>query len=182
MAYRPSTGRNQMSSTAPKVPDLVPIMNLFLTIIPFLVLMLVISQVALVAFNFSEGTVNSSENDPSGGALKKDLPEFTVIIMASEDSTQTTYPGFEVRVPEAVAGFPLRQKIGLYNGQYDFAELDKVLKTIKNEYPELKDISVAPYDDVMYEYLMKTIDVCRSNDFPNVKYKALQVRYYGKGA
>ena len=52
--YRPSEGRQQKSQTAPQEPNLVPIMNLFVTIIPFLLLLIVVSQVALVALNFSQ--------------------------------------------------------------------------------------------------------------------------------
>lgn len=177
MAYRPSAGRNQHPVSDPKIPDLVPIMNLFLTVIPFLLLMLVITQVALVAFNFSAappgktGTVDGTEG------LKKDVPEMTVIIMASQDSLQTTYPGFEIReqgkAPEMIV---LNEA-----DDYDYAKLDSSLKVIRNDYPDLTDISVAPYDDVQYDILIKTIDICRSNGFASVHYRAPQVRYYVMG-
>lgn len=176
MAYRPSAGRNQHPVSDPKIPDLVPIMNLFLTIIPFLLLMLVITQVALVAFNFSAtppgqpGTVDGTEG------LKKDVPEVNVIIMASQDSLKTTFPGFEIREP----GQPPAM-VGLFQGQYDYAALDASLKVLRDRFPDLKDISVAPYDDVQYDILIKTIDLCRSNNFTNVHYKAPQVRYYVMG-
>jgi biopolymer transport protein ExbD len=53
MVYRPSEGRNQQKQTAPKQPDLVPMMNVFMTLIPFLITMVVVVQVALVGLNFS---------------------------------------------------------------------------------------------------------------------------------
>lgn len=165
-----------MSSSVPKVPNLVPIMSLFLTIIPFLILMLVITQVALVAFNFSEGTTSDTERADGGGGLKKEYPEVTVIIMASENSMRTTFPGFEIREP----GTP-PDSLGLFQGEYDFRKLDQTLKIIKERLPGLQDISIAAYDDVLYENLIKTIDICRSNDFPSIHYKAPQVRYYGQG-
>ena len=40
--YRPSAMRQQKSQTIPQEPNLVPIMNLFLTIIPMLMMMVVI--------------------------------------------------------------------------------------------------------------------------------------------
>lgn len=172
MAYRPSAGRNQTSASAPKEQDLVPIMNLFLTIMPFLLLMLVITQVSMVAFNFSEGSSGQTES-ANGGGVVKDIPEVTVIIMASRDSRGTTFPGFEIREP----GSP-PDSLGLLQGQYDFKKLDLTLKTIRDKYPELRDINVAAYDDVLYDNLIKTIDICRSNDYANVHYKAPQVRYY----
>jgi len=165
-----------MASSVPKIPNLVPIMNLFLTIIPFLILMLVITQVALVAFNFSEGTTVDPDRAGGGGGLKKEYPEITVIIMASENSMRTTFPGFEIREP----GNP-PDSLGLIRGQYDYVRLDQTLKLIKDRFPGLKDISVAAYDDVLYENLIKTIDICRSNDFSSIHYKAPQVRYYSRG-
>ncbi len=180
MAYRPSAARNQSSASAPKVPNLVPIMNLFLTIVPFLMLMLVITQVALVAFNFTEGA-SGGEGSAGGGADQKERLEVTVIIMASVDDNRTTYPGFEIRVTPADKGTS-PDSLGLFNGQYDYKALDLTLQAIKNSHSNLNDISIAAYDDVPFEILMKTIDVCRKNNFPNVHYKAPQVRYFGQGS
>ena len=53
--YRPSAMRQQKAQTVPQEPNLIPIMNLFLTIIPMLMMMVVISQIALLALNFSQG-------------------------------------------------------------------------------------------------------------------------------
>ena len=176
MAYRPSAGRNQHPVSVPKVPDLVPIMNLFLTVIPFLLLMLVITQVALVAFNFSAAPPGQPATVDGTEGLKKDVPEVTVIITASQDSLSTTIPGFEIREPGRDPGI-----VGLSLGQYNYVMLDAGLKTIRDRFPDLRDISVAPYDDVQYDVLIKTIDICRSNAFANVHYKAPQVRYYVMG-
>jgi hypothetical protein len=186
MAYRPSAGRNQAASSAPKVPNLIPIMNLFLTIIPFLILMMVISQVALVAFNFSNGAAGG-EGSAGGGLANRELQEVTVIIMATEDSTRTTFPGFEVRVnpaspnasPDSIGLFVVTANNGTQNAFYDYRRLDQTLKSIKLEHPDLQDITVAAYDNVLYETLMKTIDICKSNQFPNVQYKSPQTRYFG---
>jgi biopolymer transport protein ExbD len=177
MAYRPSAGRNQHPVSVPKVPDLVPLMNLFLTIIPFLLLMLVITQVAMVAFNFSATAPGQPSTLDGTAGGKKDVPEITVIIMASQDEMKTTFPGFEVREPGHAP-----DSLGLAQGEYDYVKLDATLKAIRERFPDLQDISVAAYDDVLYENLIKTIDICRSNNFANVHYKAPQVRYFAKGA
>ena len=176
MAYRPSAGRNQHPVSVPKVPDLVPIMNLFLTVIPFLLLMLVITQVALVAFNFSAAPPGQPATVDGTEGLKKDVPEVTVIIMASQDSLKTTFPGFEVREPGLTPAV-----IGLLQGQYDDAALDASLNAVRARVPDLQDISVAAYDDFLYEHLIKTSDICRSNNFASVHYRAPQVRYYARG-
>lgn len=177
MAYRPSAGRNQRTFTEPKMIDLVPIINLFVTIIPFLLLILVITQVALVALNFTQGTGGGGEGNVAGsGGVKQDIPIVEVIIMAPEDAGEKLYPGFEIREP-GKAPVPLR----LVNNQYDYIGLDSMLKDIRSRYPGLYDINVAPYPYVRYETLIKTIDICKSNSFINAHYKAPQVLYFSKG-
>ncbi|MCB5245132.1 MAG: biopolymer transporter ExbD [Candidatus Cloacimonadaceae bacterium] len=178
MAHPPSARRGQHRFSPPKVPDLVPLMNLFLTIIPFLLLMLIVTQIAMIALNFTQGTANEKQG---GGLLsgsqetQKKIPEITIIIMASQDSLGTTFPGFEIREPDKS-----KDTLGLLNGYYDFVKLDVKLKDIRQRYPDLQDISVAPYDDVLYDTLIKTIDLCRENNFSNIHYKAPQVRYFAQ--
>ncbi|MCB5224978.1 MAG: biopolymer transporter ExbD [Candidatus Cloacimonadaceae bacterium] len=176
MAYRPSAGRNQRPVSEPKIPDITPIMNLFLTIIPFLLLMLVITQVALVAFNFSAAPPGASASLDGTGGSQKDIPDITVIIMASTDPQNTISPGFEIREPSQTS------KVDMVAGRFDYVSLNANLKRIRENYPDLKDISVAPYDDVEYNDLIKTIDICRNNNFSGVHYKAPQVRYYVGGS
>lgn len=60
--YRPSEARQQKGQTAPQEPNLVPIMNLFITIIPFLMLMITI-QVSLLALNFASDSTGSGGGD-----------------------------------------------------------------------------------------------------------------------
>ena len=178
MAHPPSTRRDQHHFSPPKVSDLVPLMNLFLIIIPFLILMMVVTQIAMIALNFTHGTATEKQG---GGPLngtsvtQKNIPEITIIIMASQDSLGTTFPGFEIREPEKT-----KDKVGLVNGYYDYGKLDEKLKAIRQRYPDLQDISVAPYDDVLYDTLIKTIDLCRENNFSNIHYKAPQVRYFAR--
>lgn len=73
--YRPSEARQQRSQTAPQEPSLVPIMNLFVTIIPFLMLMIVLSQVALVALNFESSGATGGAGAGAGGGGSEQLIE-----------------------------------------------------------------------------------------------------------
>ncbi len=172
MAYKPSAGRNQRAASAPREPDLVPIMNLFITIIPLLMLMLVISQVALVALNFTQGTGGGGEEGPGGGGTEEPA-KVDVIIMATENPARKVFPGFEVRKEDQVVEF-----IPIKNNQFDYFQLNKTLQAIRDDNPELYDISVAPYPDVRYEALIKTIDICKSLNFVYVRYEPPQVIYY----
>ena len=175
MAYRPSAGRNQKAATAPRQPDLVPIMNLFLAIIPFLLLLLVISQVALVALNFSStgGGGGGSDNTGGGGQENK---KNQVIIMGLDSPDRALFKGFEIREPGADT-----QKIPAVNGIYDFPSLDAAIKLVRSRNPELQDINVLVYPEVLYGVLMRTIDLCKVNNFVNVHYEVPKVMYYAGG-
>jgi len=172
MAYRPSAGRNQKSAGAPVAPDLVPIMNLFLAIVPFLMLMLVISQVALVALNFtSTGGGGGGTGDGAGGG--QDIKKVQIIVASAKDQGKDILPGFEIREPgtETV-------RVPVVNGAYDFVTLDTVIKGIKSRNPELIDINVLVYPQVLYGTLIKTIDLCKINQFVNVHYEVPKVEYF----
>lgn len=163
MRYRPSAGRNQKSG-APNEPDLTPIMNLFLTIIPMLLFMLVMSQVALVALNFTQGAGGGGGGQGGGGDDKdtKKLEVFMVNINAPE---RNLTPGFEIRE----AGMD-KTIIPYNNGSFDFVQLDAKLKEIRARNPEQKEINVGPYPTVPYGLLIKAIDLCKANEFFDVRY------------
>jgi hypothetical protein len=169
MAYRPSEGRNQKKQTPPELPNLVPLINLFITIVPFLLTMVVISQVALVALNFS--AASGGGGGSSGGAGNGPGPEVKVIIMASEGNQ--LYPGFEIRGwgKGAVA-----LKNSEYHGEYNFIALDKTLADVRKN-TQSNEITIVVYPDVLYGTLIHTIDVCKLNGFPNVIYKPASVSY-----
>jgi biopolymer transport protein ExbD len=172
MAYRPSEGRNQKKQSPPELPNLVPLMNLFVTIIPFLLTMIVISQVALVALNFSGGAEGAVSRDStgSGSSIPQGI-EIKLILMASEGDR--LFPGFEIRMAGSGSYMIKNSDNG---GQYNFSELDLVLKNLQQE-KKTPDVSVVVYPDVLYGNLMKTIDLCKQNGFSNVIYKPATVSY-----
>lgn len=170
MAYRPSERRNQKKQTPPEQPNLVPIMNLFVTIIPFLLVMIVISQVAMVALNFSApgGGGSDAVGDGAGGQDK----EIKLIVMATEGNQ--IFPGFEIRGWE---DNPIKLRNSANNEQYNFLELNRTLVNIKRRDQKLENITIIVYPDVMYGTLIQTIDLCKQNGFPNVIYKPASVSY-----
>ncbi len=176
MAYRPSEGRNQKSASIPQQPNLVPIMNLFITIIPFLLLMVVISQVALVALNFSSTGEGGGEGE-GGGGEKPDIKQVEVVIMATDPNTGNQFKGLDLVEP----GQP-KVTIPPVNGNYDFIALSDRLADLRTRNNTLDTIEVVSYNNVLYEALIHTIDVCRINGFVNVKYKSVETVYMiGRG-
>lgn len=172
MAYRPSEGRNQKKQTPPELPNLVPLMNLFITIVPFLLTIVIISQVAMIALNFSApASGGSGGSGGSSGGIGGSGPEVKVIIMASEGNQ--LYPGFEIRGWGGKT-ISIRNRGDL--GTYDFVALNNTLAEIRKSFSS-DQISVVVYPDVMYGTLIQTIDLCKHNGFPNVIYKPASVSY-----
>jgi biopolymer transport protein ExbD len=169
--YRPSNLRQQKAQTAPQEPNLVPIMNLFLTIIPFMLMLVVISQVALVALNFSQGEGGGGSSGGGGGG--KDIEKVEIIIVDDQYARKNNFLGFEIREPGMDA-----KLISAISQNYDFVALDKQIKSIRDRKADLIDITVTVYPNVLYGDLIKTIDLCKANGFTQVHYNRPTASYY----
>lgn len=174
MVYRPSEGRNQKKQSPPGQPNLVPMMNVFLTLIPFLITMVVVVQVALVALNFSAAG-GGGANGGGGGGAGNTPKEIKVVVMAS--SGEQMYPGFEIREEDAPT-YAIRNSES--KGNYNFIALNQKLSEIKTRNNSISEIKVVVYPNVLYGTLIQTIDLCKKNGFPNVIYSPAQV-VYGSG-
>ena len=168
--YRPSQARQQKGESAPKEPNLVPIMNLFITIIPFLMLMIVIGQAALIGLNFESSGEEGGGGEGAGGGGGEKLIE--VRIYNSEDQTGL-FPGFDIRdLDKNVVKLP---NIG---EAYDFISLQENLQELSQRYPDKNQIAVVVYPQVLYDTLIRTIDLCKQNGFVNVNYMEPRNMYY----
>lgn len=169
--YRPSEMRQQKAQTAPQEPNLVPIMNLFLTIIPFMLMMVVISQVALVALNFSQG--EGGGGSAGGGGGGKEVEKVELIILDPQYAEKYGFLGFEIREPGMDSA-----KLPAIGQEYNFVALDKRIKDIRNRKADLIDITVTVYPNVLYRDLIRTIDLCKANGFTQVHYTRPTARFY----
>lgn len=169
---KPSDRRQQKGQTAPQEPNLVPIMNLFLTIIPFVLMLVVVSQVALVALNFSQGEGGGGGPGAGGGGEDK-VEKIEVHVMGQEFAKNNQFLGMEIREPGLGT-----KRIPAINGNYDYQAFDKSAKDIRTRKPNQTEITVVMYPDVLFADLMHTIDICKSNGLTQVNYKAAAVQYY----
>lgn len=168
--YRPSQSRQQKSETGPKEPNLVPIMNLFITIIPFLLMMVVISQAALIGLNFETA---GGDGGGSGGSGPGGGDRQIEVRLYDRDDATGLFLGFETR--------DLAKKAAKYpniNGAFDFVSMKAALEQLKAENPDRSDIAVIVYPEVLYDTLIRTIDLCKQSGFVNVKYMTPRTMYY----
>lgn len=165
MAFSPSKGRNtKMTGMEPL--DMTPIMNLFITIIPMLLTMLVTLQLSYISLNLAATSQGGGGTGPGSGGEKIKVVKVILynnrIEVQEEGASSTSIPTF------------------FSNGivKYDFVKLDEVISAVKERNPNLYNIKVVPYPDVTYEVLVRSIDVCKLDGFPNVTYSIPETRYY----
>jgi biopolymer transport protein ExbD len=58
--------------------------------------------------------------------------------------------------------------IPLKEGDYDYVKLTEILTKAKNDYPDKNDLAVKADDAVIYDKIIKTIDVVLTAKFPDV--------------
>jgi|WetSurMetagenome_2_1015567.scaffolds.fasta_scaffold241508_1 hypothetical protein len=165
MAFSPSKGRNtKMTGMDPL--DMTPIMNLFITIIPMLLTMLVTLQLSYISLNLAATSQGGGGNGAGAGGEK--IKVVRVVLYNNRIEVQEE-GAKSVTIPTYMAD-------GIQ--KYDFISLDATISGIKQRNPNLYNIKVVPYPDVDYDTLVRSIDVCKLDGFPNVTYSIPETRYY----
>jgi biopolymer transport protein ExbD len=145
-------------------PNLVPIMNMFLVIIPFLLMSASFYQIKAV--NTSIPVLSSGNADNAGeessisltvvAELKKESIRLSVM---SDRLTEEELEGFKAEYPTDGSGFPMDK----YSSH---------LKDIKAKYPKSETLILVPDNSVDYETIIRAMDMARKAGeitlFPNV--------------
>src|SRR5262245_2991227 len=58
--------------------------------------------------------------------------------------------------------------IAMKDGDYDYAKLGEILNKAKGDYPEKNDMAIKADDTVIYDKIIKTIDVALTAKFPDI--------------
>jgi hypothetical protein len=146
-------------------------MNLFITIIPFLMLMITI-QVSLLALNFASDSTGSGGGDGPGGGNQDKIVEIHLMIKQHDDAG--LFPGMEVREPDA----EIHKLPWLNENVYDYTRLNDLLAQLKEKYSDTTEIAVIVHPDVIYDTLVRTIDLCKTNGFVTVHYRNPKAVYF----
>ncbi|HOO46517.1 MAG TPA: biopolymer transporter ExbD [Deltaproteobacteria bacterium] len=144
--------------------DMVPIMNMFLVLIPFLLMSA--SFFHLRAINTSVPVLAQST---SLQEEKSDI-KLTVIVELGDKEIHLSAFSDEVD-PSIIEGLDERIAADDPN-DYPLNALLTSLKTIKARYPASDTMIIIPEDNVIYDTIIRTMDVARYSDesglFPNV--------------
>ena len=133
--------------------DVTPLMNIMMVLIPFLITMAVFTQIAVVDFSLPPAQAQASAAGPAVADSSKAL-DISVVI---------TNDGFRI-----VGTGKKLDIIPRARGQYQFDQLRMLLKAIKFEYPSQQSVVLVIDSEVLYDDVIKFMDVCRESQFPDI--------------
>lgn len=148
----PATKRVKKStgqSVEPFDLDVTPVMNLFMVLIPFLVSMAVFTHIAVVDFSLPPAQTGNSEDSEETKEL-----DISIVI---------TTQGFRI-----VGTGKKLDLIEKSRGQYQYEQLRVLLKAIKFQYPSQKSVILVLESDILYDDIIKFMDICRESQFPDI--------------
>ena len=131
--------------------NIIPVMNIFLLLIPFLLLTAAFVRIAII--DLSLPSLNKGNKVTQQQEQK---PLVFVILAIKEDAIQVKSPGFKFDPVE-------RQK-----DSYNFQKLVTQLKELKEKNATAEDIILTPEATIKYDIIIKVMDRCRETGFPNV--------------
>jgi biopolymer transport protein ExbD len=130
--------------------DVVPVMNMFVILIPFLVSMAVFTQVSIIDFS-----VPSDAGQSSGQSSGKPKLKLTVLLTES-------YIGV-TEGENLLDSIPVADK-----GHYPFDELGRALaaRRPQSDFPD--EIVVAVRDGIAFKYVVRAMDISRESGFSKI--------------
>jgi biopolymer transport protein TolR len=131
--------------------NLVPFIDLLSCCISFLLITAVWTQLARMDVQ--------QKGQSSAGASDEKPPENVVVLTLFIDKDGYTLNKMPMNDNTAIP------KKG---DEYDYVKLADTLKDVKTAYPDKNDIMVKSDDDVIYNNIIKTMDVMLSNKFSDV--------------
>jgi hypothetical protein len=166
MASGVSKRRTQKGSDVQEL-NLMPIMNLFITIIPMLLMITVTVHMALLSLNLAASGGEGAGGEGGEASDVEKVKEIKIILYTDR---------IEIR-EEGVSDPILIPAIFSPDGstRHDYLALDDHLTEIKSRNEDVFEIGITPYPDVYYGTLIRAIDISKLRGFPEVKYERPRV-------
>jgi biopolymer transport protein ExbD len=134
--------------------NMVPIMNLFLAMIPFLLMCAAFFQVSVI--NASVPALSEGGDDP-GEEPKKELLKVTINLQIAKSGFNLSANGDQS--PEELA--KIGGKIPKKNNEYDFEKLAERMKAIHDKYKKSDTVIILPEKEILYDTIVRTMDAAR---------------------
>ncbi|MCG3153510.1 MAG: hypothetical protein DKINENOH_00099 [bacterium] len=135
--------------------NLMPVMNLFLILVPFLLVTATFVELAVLDISLPEMQSSSRQAQQQQQAQER-KPAVLNLLAIREN-------GIELKSPTFTFGLIPRQTDG-----YDYNLLKSYLAQVKQKFPDAVDVVIAPEDNIRYQVVIDIMDRCREAGFPNV--------------
>ena len=132
--------------------NLVPYIDLLTCMVTFLLITAVWTQLARV-----DVMQKAESNDPEA-ALRPPFPATKLVVQIIDD-------GFVIGWASSDA---TPRKLAKKDGRYDVDTLLAVLRGVKRQLPDKRDIHIGVDDGVRYEHVVRTMDAALAARFPDV--------------
>lgn len=169
--YNPSQGRNASIGSEQKEVDLVPIMNLFVTLIPMLLSMVVLVSIAYISLDLNNPNASGNGN-VSPELAQKNIPEIRKLELVINviDGEERFYFNRNDSLDVEIGEIPASKFSDLSTALvgYRTAMLSKREDT--NSEPEIEalPIIITPKDYVKFGLFVKTMDLCKKLNFTDI--------------
>jgi len=169
-----ATGRSHRVRHAPEL-DLLPVMNLFCVIIPFLLLSASFLEITVIEMSPTEGISASGAGTTSLQRSEEELLQPKVIMTESDMFLGTVFG------TRHVGEVFMEERDGVMVPSYDFDSLGVALSDLREELDRefatipVSKIVLLTSDDVRYDNIVMAIDVCSEHGFDE---PGLQVAAY----
>lgn len=130
--------------------NITPVMNLFLVLVPFLLLTTEFVRIAVLELSLP------SQNQSSGPQQLSNKSHILILLAIDES-------GFEIKAPN----MPF-EKIPRKARKFQFKVLARDLQKIKARYADTEEITIQPEETILYDTIIDVMDTCRDNGFPNI--------------
>lgn len=131
--------------------DLIPVMNLFMVLIPFLLMGAAFFHISVVPASLPTHTPNASDVPKTPTTVTVNL----VLGKSSLDLTASSTSLDEASLATLARSWKKSSK------NYPLDEMQAHLKTIKATYPESNTLIAMPHDDAEYQLLVDILDAAR---------------------
>ncbi|MFH1612241.1 MAG: biopolymer transporter ExbD [bacterium] len=134
--------------------NVIPVLNLFSSLIPFLLLCTVFASTAVIQLSLP--TAEDGNGINNNGATKEERQSLNLSIVITDK-------GFLIAGSNAI--LPLIPKV---NGNYNFEELANQLKNVKAKFSYQQDIILVCEKNIIYDLVIKVMDISKETGFPNI--------------
>ena len=133
--------------------DLLPVMNLFMVLIPFLLMGAAFFHIGVIPASLPSHTPEDA-TDPTAD----DTVKLTMNLIVAPDEVSVSFSSDDLD-PESLDALAL--KLPLADGNVDLKKLQDHLRAVKAKYPKSDTSLVLPHEELAYEQLVAILDTTR---------------------